>query len=302
MVNEDTPPSDTPPSILDKAFALLEAFGPEQRVMSLSEIGRAAGLPKSTVHRLLARLIELGAIEHHRSGYRIGVAMFRIGATAPAMGMRDVAAPLLAALHHRTGLTVHLAVLRQFDVVVLERITRRSLPSTVSGVGSRLPANCTALGKALLAHEDIDDLAMFLPRPMPAMTPASVTDVDRLTTELHEVRTSGVAYETNQAQRGTACIASPIIVLGSTVAAMSVSFQAGAQPGQALVTAIRDTAARIAGDVGTALRDGRVGWFPREIDEYPELERPADRGTVRPQGGPSAHGSVAGSRAAEPGR
>lgn len=288
MVNDDAPPS-----ILAKAFALLQVFGPEQRVMSLSEIGRAAGLPKSTVHRLLARLIELGAIEHHRSGYRIGIAMLQIGASAPAMGMRDVASPYLAALHHRTGLTVHLAVLRQFDVVVLERITRRSLPLTAAGVGSRLPANCTALGKVLLAHEDIDDLGMFLPRPMPAMTTASVIDVDRLTAELHEVRRSGVAHEDHQAQRGMACIASPIIVMGSAVAAMSVAFQAGAQPGQGLVTALRDTAARIAGDVWTALRDGRVEWFPHEIDDDTEL---------RPREGPSARGSAAGSHVAERGR
>ncbi len=297
MVNDDNPPS-----ILAKAFALLQVFGPEQRVMSLSEIGRAAGLPKSTVHRLLARLIELGAIEHHRSGYRIGIAMLQIGATAPAMGLREVASPFLAALHHRTGLTVHLAVLRQFDVVVLERITRRSLPLTGAGVGSRLPANCTALGKVLLAHEDLDDLEMFLPRPMPALTAASVTDVDRLAAELHDIHRSGSAREAHQARPGMACIASPIVVMGSAVAAMSVAFHAGAQPGPGLETAVRNTAARIAGNVWTALRDGRVDWFPHEIDEYPQAARPPVGRTLRPRAGPSARGSAAGSRAAEPGR
>ena len=49
-------------SILNKAFDLLYAFNDNSRVMTLSELARASGLPKSTVHRLLARLVDLGAL------------------------------------------------------------------------------------------------------------------------------------------------------------------------------------------------------------------------------------------------
>lgn len=255
-----------PPSILAKAFTLLRAFEPNRRVMSLSEIGRASGLSKSTVHRLLARLVELGAIEHHRSGYRIGLTMLQISAAAPAMGMRDVATPFLAALHQRTGLAVHLAVLRQFDVVVLERFSRRNVLSSPSGVGSRLPANCTALGKVLLSQEDLDDLAMFLPHPMPAMTVASITDVGKLMAELRDVQESGVARESQEAQPGVACIAAQVEVMGSTVAAVSVAYSAGCSPPPSLASALRDTTTRIASEVWVALVQGRAHWFPYEID------------------------------------
>lgn len=263
MVNDDLPPS-----ILAKAFTLLGAFTAERRVMSLSEIGRAAGLPKSTVHRLLARLIEVGAIEHHRSGYRIGIMFLRLGATTPAMGMRDVALPHLSALHHRTALTTQFGVLRQFDVVILEKLTRRN-PLAPSGLGSRHPANCSALGKVLLAHEGLSDLGMFLPRPMPALTPASITDVDVLLNQLNDIRAGGIAYEAQEMRHGFASIAAPVTVMGSTVAAVSVTYPVGAPPMRGLPTMVRDTTLRIASEVGGVLGGGRVRWFPHEIDSVP---------------------------------
>ena len=85
-------------SILNKAFDLLYAFNENTRVMTLSELARASGLPKSTVHRLLARLVDLGALEHHRSGYKLGLGLLQLGSTTPAANMRDLATPILVAL------------------------------------------------------------------------------------------------------------------------------------------------------------------------------------------------------------
>jgi DNA-binding IclR family transcriptional regulator len=269
---------DLPPSILAKAFTLLGAFTPDRRVMSLSEIGRASGLPKSTVHRLLARLIEIGAIEHHRSGYRIGIMLLQLGATAPAMSMRDVALPHLSALHHRTALTTQFGVLRQFDVVILEKLARRNPPVSPSGLGSRHPANCSALGKALLAYEGLSDLGMFLPRPMRALTSASITDVDVLLNQLKDIRARGVAHEVQEARPGFASLAAPVTVMGSTVAAVSVTYPVGAPPARDLRTMVRDTALRIAGEVGGALGEGRARWFPHEIGSVPRPPaRPVER-------------------------
>jgi DNA-binding IclR family transcriptional regulator len=65
------------------------------------------------VHRLLARLVELGAIEPHGAGYKIGLELFQMGSVTPAYAMRDTAMPYLAAVHRWTGHLVSLAVLRQ---------------------------------------------------------------------------------------------------------------------------------------------------------------------------------------------
>lgn len=254
-----------PPSILTKAFDLLRAFNPYERVMTLSELSRAAGLPKSTVHRLLARLVELGVVEHHRSGYKLGLGLLQLGAGTPAGYMRDLALPYLAQLHRWSGATVHFAVLRQFDVVYLEKLAARHSRATITTVGGRLPANCTAIGKALLAHEDLDDLATFLPSPLPAMTPHSVTEVDTLISELRKVRDEGVARESSEAQLGLACVAAPVLMNGFAVGAVSVGYEAGTTLPVRLEEAVRMTAARIASDVDAGLAEGREHWFPREV-------------------------------------
>lgn len=251
----DTPtePSTVePPSILTKAFDLLHAFNHKDRVMTLSELARAAQLPKSTVHRLLARLIELDAVEHHGAGYKLSLGLMQLGATTPAANLRDRALPHLAGLHRWTGETVHLGVLRQFDVVYLEKLARSNSPVVLSRVGGRLPANCTAIGKALLAWEDLDDLAAFLPSPMPKLTPRSVSDVDALITELHEIKGSGLARERGEAQPGLSCVATPIVVQGIAVAAVSVGYRSGAPLNPRVDTALRDTASQIAREVREA--------------------------------------------------
>lgn len=213
--------------------------------MTLSELSRASGLPKSTVHRLIARLIDLDAIEQHRSGYKLGgLGLLELAANTPAGSMRDMAMPYLAALHRWSGQTVHLAVLRRYDVVYLEKLANPVAPTGPSGVGVRLPANCTAVGKALLSWENLEDLEAFLPSPMPMLTPRSITNVEDFVIELRKIRTSGIAYEHNEAQLGQACVAAPIVVHDVAIGAISISHRADTDTGQKIVNALRDTAAR----------------------------------------------------------
>ena len=256
--------AETPPSILSKAFDLLRAFNTRDRVMTLSEISRATGLSKSTVHRLLARLIELGAIEHHGVGYRIGLELFQLGSTTPAGAMRDVAMPHMAALHRWTGHTIQLGVLRQFDVVYLEKVARNSKSSDPSGVGTRLPASCTAVGKAMLAHENLDDLRHFLPSPLPALTQHTITDVERLIAELRLIRRGELAREREEARLGLACVASPIVVRGFAVGALSVAHPADAELDPKTGTVLRDTTAQLAKEIRLRLPE-HDDWFPREV-------------------------------------
>lgn len=262
---EHTAPTAEPPSILSKAFDLLRAFNSASRVMTLSELSRASGLPKSTVHRLIARLIDLGAVEQHRSGYVVSLDLMHLAANTPAGGMRDMALPYLAALHRWSGHGVQLAVLRQFDVVCLEKMARTSTPAPRDGIGSRLPANCTALGKVLLAWENIEDLEAFLPRPMAMMTAQSVTDVDELVIELRTVRSRGVSHEREEAQLGLSCVAVPIVIHEFAVGAVSVSHAAGTEVGPKVENALRDTAAQIARACREDLDRGKTRWFPHDL-------------------------------------
>ena len=264
MPNERT--AGDAPSILSKAFELLRAFNTQDRVLTLSELARASQLPKSTVHRLLARLMELDAVEPHRGGYKLSLSLIQFGANTPAAALRDIAMPYIAALHRWTSRTVHLAVLRKFDVVYLEKLAPTGTTVSLTSVGARLPANCTALGKALLAGEDLDDLAAFLPSPLPMLTPQSIKDIGTLITELRGVRESGLARESNEALMGVACTAAPIIVHGFTIAAVSVTRPNSEPMNPKEQTALRDTAAGIAREARAGLKNPRQAlWFVHDL-------------------------------------
>lgn len=233
-------------SILSKAFDLLYAFNENERVMTLSQLSRASGLPKSTVHRLLARLVELGALEHHRSGYKLGLGLLQLGATTPAAKMRDQAIPFLVALQRWSQQTVTCAVLRDFDVVFIERLAPVDGALRLASIGSRLPANCTATGKALLAQEDLDDLASFLPQRLPQLTQHSIVDADVFVEHLRVVVKDGVARESEETQLGLDSIGMPVMVNGLAVGAIAITGPTGMPMGGRVEEALRQTVGQVA--------------------------------------------------------
>ena len=176
-----------------------------------------------------------------------------------------MAMPYLAALHRWSGQAVQLAVLRQFDIVYLEQIGTPAMPAPRDGVGSRLPANCTALGKVLLAWENLEDLESFLPRPMPMMTTHSTTDVDDLVIELRKVRAEGVARELEESRPGLSAIAAPVVMHDFAVGAIAVTHAPDDELAPQLENALRDTAAQVARVCREDLARGKTHWFPHAL-------------------------------------
>jgi DNA-binding IclR family transcriptional regulator len=242
-------------SILIKAFDLLRSFSPEHRMMSLTEIARVSGLPKSTVHRLLERLVDLDVVERHPAGYCVSLRISQLGALTPAGDARDTAMPHLAWLHRATRCTVRFGVLRTLDVVYLERLAL-DVREHISAAGSRLPANCTAIGKALLAWEDRPELEIELGRtPLRTLTPLSNTMPGTLLAELDEIRREGLAHEQGEAQPGWSCVGAPIVVKGHAVAAISLQYPTRQPIAHTVEDAVRVTAARISREFAVALAD-----------------------------------------------
>jgi DNA-binding IclR family transcriptional regulator len=252
-----------PSSILIKAFDLLRAFDTDRRVLTLTELAAATGLAKSTTHRIVNDLVSLGMIEVHRTGYRVGLSLMQFAASTPAAGMRDLALPYLGRLNRGTGLTVHFANLRGFEVVYLERLPGAE-PTPITQVGARLPANCTAAGKAMLAWENLDELAALLPRPLPGLTPNSTTDADGFVDQLRAVKSQGLARENGEALVGMASLAAPVIVNGFAVAAISIEFDADKTLTPATVNALLESSHQLAQDTVASLKGGHAHWFPRE--------------------------------------
>jgi DNA-binding IclR family transcriptional regulator len=234
------------PSVLWKAFDVLGAFSHRDRVLSLAEIARRSGLAKSTAHRVLAMLAETGAVEPAEGGFRLGLKMFSLGALPPEAGLREAAMLHLEGLHRVTNQTLHLAVLRDDDVVYLEKLLSRQRVDTPAAIGDRMPATCTGVGKALLAFSGEQATASVLARPLHRRTGKSVTSPGELRRELAAIRARGYATDHEESAAGLACVAVPVLVDDRAVAAISVAFPAAAGAGEVLVGPLRQAAAAIA--------------------------------------------------------
>src|SRR5882757_2772111 len=143
--------SEIQDSVLGRAVAIVSAFNSDDESVKLSELARRTGLPKATVHRFLQQLCGLNLTERTAAGYRLGLRIFEIGMREPVSRDLRAAVPILGDLRDATHETVHLAVLDGSEVLYVEKLVGHHGPPLHSRVGGRLPAHCTAVGKALLA-------------------------------------------------------------------------------------------------------------------------------------------------------
>lgn len=210
-------------SVSSRLLSVLGAFDETHRHLSLSEIGRRAGLPVSTAHRLVAELVAWGALTRVPSGeYVVGRRLWSLGLLAPdEVDLRRVADPFLHDVHAATRATVHLAVREGDRVLYLDRVSGNASVPVVSEVGSRLPLHATGVGKVLLAAapaEVVDRVLGDLPR----YTAYTITQPGRLRAQLARVRHDGYAQTVEEMSLGACSLAVPVAPDGRVVAALGV--------------------------------------------------------------------------------
>jgi DNA-binding IclR family transcriptional regulator len=197
---------------------VLDAFDGPGR-LTLAQIVRRTGLPRSSAHRMLERLVQLRWLRRSGRDYELGMRLVELGSLAVHQDrLVRAASPLLGELHRATRLVVHLAVLDGPDVVYLEKIGEPTNAAIPTRVGGRQPAHCTAVGKAILAYCDQDAEVDLHVRK----TKYSIANSSQLAIELAKVRAHGVAFEREESLLGFGCVAAPIGSPGEAVAAVSV--------------------------------------------------------------------------------
>ncbi|MET7992658.1 IclR family transcriptional regulator [Amycolatopsis sp. NPDC005232] len=200
-------------SVGDRMLLILDTVATSPGEVGLSELARRTGLKKATVHRLALDLVAHRMLERGAYGYRLGLHLFELGQHVPASRrLRATALPFMADLLTATGEVVQLGVLDDTDIVYVEKLTGQHSASVPSAVGTRLPAYCTGLGKAILAFSDESAVERVTSAPMPARTGTTITDPRHFLRELAKIHDSGIAYDREEGTRGIACVAAPIVV------------------------------------------------------------------------------------------
>jgi IclR family pca regulon transcriptional regulator len=214
---------------LARGLHVIRAFAGVDRRLTIADVSRATGLTRAVVRRCLYTLRELGYAATDGRAYFLQPRILNLGyaylSTAP---VPIAAQPVLEEMSEMLGEASSVAVLDDGAVVYVARAATKRIMSVTLGVGSRLPAYCTALGRVLLAHlteeQATTELAKveFVPH-----TKHTVTSRKKLEELLVSVRHDGYALNDQELEIGLRSIAVPVRnVVGSVVAAMNVSTQA----------------------------------------------------------------------------
>lgn len=209
-----------------KALQLLDEFLDGDASMGVSDIARRAGIPTSTAFRLLTYLVDSGFVAKDGTRYRPGDKLFELGnrvAHSRPHGLREQVAPYLGDLYAGSGMTTRLGILDGAEIVILDKVVGLHTLPGPTPVGGRVPATCTALGKALLAFQPHAELAEVLRRPLPRLSRHSLTNPGVLYRQLMDIRSSKVAHDRQESVLGQVCVATPIMRNGVAVGAISLS-------------------------------------------------------------------------------
>jgi IclR family pca regulon transcriptional regulator len=211
---------------LARGLDVISAFGREQRQLSLSDVARATRLPKASVRRMLHTLMTLGYAGTDGRVFRLTPRVLSLASDYLGSNkVSTVVQPTCERIAAATGRSCFAAVLEGHDIVVIAH----GLPSypmdLAPGVGLRLPAFCTAAGRAMLASLDEAELDAWLetlePRALTKFTPTSKRAIRQ---KIETARACGYGATEQEVKLGDRAMAVPLRRHdGRTVGALNVT-------------------------------------------------------------------------------
>jgi len=198
---------------VERALDVLLCFTNQTPELSMTQIAELVGINKSTVHRLLATLERKRFVERDplTGLYRPGIRFLQVAyLTLEHNDLRRLAIPYMSQLCEQQRENVNLAILDDIDVTYLHVMESPQRVKLAAAPGQRLPAFCTASGKAILAFIPEENVKRIIERGMPKYTPRTLTSSQEFFKDLHLTRERGFAISEQEFEDGINAIATPI--------------------------------------------------------------------------------------------
>jgi len=214
---------------LEKGLAALTSFGHDAAKLTLSEVARRTGSSPASARRSLHTLHVLGYLDSDGKQFWVTPrALLLARAYLASRPTPQLAQPLLDALSERTHESASLGKLLDNDVVIIARSTARRSLSTGLGIGSRLPAYCSAIGRVLLASlPEAEAQRRVRAMARVPLTAKTVHQADAVLALVARCREQGWAGNDGELELGVRSMAAPVVdAHGSTVAGISISVRA----------------------------------------------------------------------------
>ncbi|SCK39082.1 transcriptional regulator, IclR family [Variovorax sp. HW608] len=222
-------PGDSYVQSFARGLQVIRSFSSKAPRQTLTEVAAASGLTRAGARRILLTLQTLGYVASDGKLFSLTPRILDLGfAYLSSMPIWDRAEPVMEALVQQVRESCSAAVLDATDIVYVLRVPTQKIMRLSLGVGSRLPAYCTSMGRLLLADLDDDEIHERLSASTrEAFTKHTVTDLDALFAKVMQARRQGWCLVNQELEEGLISIAAPIVDrAGRTVAALNISGQA----------------------------------------------------------------------------
>jgi len=226
-------PGDSYVQSFARGLAVIRSFSASAPSQTLTEVAKSTGLTRAGARRILLTLAQLGYVESQGRQFRLTPKILDLGfAYLSSLPLWNLAEPVMEALVAEVKESCSVAVLDGADIVYVLRVPTHKIMSINLGIGSRLPAYCTSMGRVLLAGLPADvSRQRVSAAPRQALTARTLTDPDELERAVDTVRAQGWCLVDQELEEGLVSLAAPIVDRGGrTIAALNISGQANRTP------------------------------------------------------------------------
>ncbi|HOR00043.1 MAG TPA: IclR family transcriptional regulator [Anaerolineae bacterium] len=209
--------------VIERAMHILACFDDEHPERGISEIAQLAGLPASTVLRILVTLQQAGYVERGVGGekFRLGPRLMEMGlGILRRLRVRREAKPFMVALERRFEETCDLSVFIGSELLCIDVMQSRHALRIATTPGYRSPLHCTASGKVFLAYLSPEQVASVVGAALQRYTEKTITAPERLAAQLAEIRACGYGIDDEEFRPGVRAVAAPIRDSDGTVVAV----------------------------------------------------------------------------------
>lgn len=213
----------------ERVLNILELLAVSPSGLSLADISRGIGSPKTTVAPILHTMASRNFIAFHKDSslYTIGICAYLAGSSY--YGEKSIMQFIKSEMEYAVNETNEICqfgIRLEDTVLYIAKVDSKEAIRLVSSVGKRLPLYCTALGKALLYQMPFDKVKSLYPNGLQKITDHTITDFDRLKKELDEINALKFACEKQETTLDVCCYAVPVCCRNKTIASISISVPA----------------------------------------------------------------------------
>src|SRR5574343_487468 len=197
-------PGDSYVQSFARGLEVIRSFSAQAPQQTLSEVAERTGLSRAGARRILLTLQTLGYVQSDGRHFKLTARILDLGfAYLSSMPIWDLAEPVMEALVEQVKESCSAAVLEGTDIIYVLRVPTHKIMRINLGVGSRLPAYCTSMGRILLGSLPDEEVERRLASTeLQARTEHTLTQVDEVLTRVRQARDQGWCLVDQELEEG----------------------------------------------------------------------------------------------------